>query len=66
MLITALGALLQFILSLKAIQANTCHSMIKTVHSEAGTAELTSELFHVKCAPAADRLSPLSTYCLPC
>lgn len=40
--------------------------MIKTINSEAGTAELTPELFYVKCAPAADRLSPLSTYCLPC
>lgn len=39
--------------------------MIKTVHSEAGTAELTLE-FHVKCALAADRLNLLSTYCLPC
>lgn len=66
MLITALGSVLYFILSLKAIRTNTCHFMVETTHSEASSAELTPELFLVKRSLAADRLSPLSTYCLPC
>lgn len=54
MLITAPGAVPSFILSLEATQSEHLSFYDKTYHSEVGTAALTPELSHVKCAPAAN------------